>query len=697
MQIACFLLASSLFLGSAIQAEQETCPPKQEFIINLKEPVFSHGVITTDQGGVVESEGIRIQARKIEYTNRIENGNPVQRIVAEGDLMMEYSEHAFVGERLEYDFVTKTGTLFEGKTFVDVWFLGGERIDLQCDGTYLIYNAFVTTCESQDNTWEISAGKVKITKDYLLSARNIRFRFEKFPVLWLPSFKSNLKFFKDPPIRYKLKWDKSIGPRVTMRYRVFSWEHYNLYFRLDYRLKHGFGAAIESDYYSEDGRTTFLTKSYGAHDKLVQDERGWKRYRLQGLYEKFSEDDKTHVYMSYDKFSDDKMPGDFKSNDFEVNTQERTILRIDHREYSSFGNFTFQPRVNRFQSLNQELPLINIGIRPFEIGRSGIISENRVNAGYLNYTYNSVLHEFIHDRHAVRVETKNQVYRPIPLGPVTITPRAGIDAIFYNNGPHRSSIGQGVLTYGCEANTRLYRSYDCFKHMAEPYALYQGISQPLAGINDHFIFNIDDGYARVNLIRAGVRNSLFFYDRSPFVPLFTGDVFTYLFIKDPRLPKTFAKLYTSVGMNLSSIAIKGCVGWNAEENVWDFANIRTDWTVNEDLAFGVEFRHRSRFDWRKADHENFILDFARSVSELLDSPLSDGRNTLLTRLHMRITPRISCHFQSHHGWGRKNEPGYNAMKLDLLTLLGCSWQLRLSLRYNPVGGISPTASISLVK
>lgn len=692
-----YILISALLLGALVHAEEERCLPRQEFVINLREPVFTHGVITTDQGGVVEAEGMRIQARKIEYTNRIENGNPVQKIVAEGDLMMEYSDHAFVGERLEYDFIAKTGSLYQGKTFVDVWYLGGERIDLQCDGTYLIYNAFVTTCESQENTWEISAARVKITDNYLLSARNIRFRFERFPVLWLPSFKSNLKFFKDPPIRYKLKWDKSIGPRATMRYRVLSWENYNLFFRLDYRLKRGFGAAIESEYYSEDGRSSFLSRNYGAHDKLVQDERGNKRYRLQGLYERVSLDEKTNIFMSYDKLSDDKMPGDFKSDDFEINTQKRTILRIEHQEDNTFGNLTVQPRINRFQSLDQELPLVNIGIRPFEIGRSGIISENRVNAGYLDYVYNSVLHDFIHDRHAIRLETKNQIYRPIFLGPVTVTPRAGMDAIFYSNGPDSRSIGQGVLTYGCEANARFFRNYECFKHMAEPYAIYQGISRPLSGINDHFIFNIDDGYDKVNLIRAGVRNSLFFHDRSPFLPLFTGDVFTYLFIKDPKLPQTFAKLYTSLGMNLPSVAVRGCVGWNAEETVWDFANIRTDWTVNEDLALGLEYRHRSRFDWRKADHENFILDFARSISQLLDSPLSDGRNTLLTRLHMRITPRFSIHFQSHHGWGRKNEPGYNAMKLDLLTLLGCSWQFRLSLHYNPVGGISPTASISLVK
>lgn len=267
-------------------------PFPQELVIDLKNPIFVQGVITTTEGGVIRGQGLRIQARKIEYTNKIENGIRIQKIVAEDDLMMEYSDRAFVGSRLEYDFITKTGVLYNGKTFVDIWFLGGDKIELQADGTFFISNAFVTTCEDQDNTWEINAKTVKITEDKLLSAKNIRFRFFKVPLFWLPSFKSNLKAFSDPPIRYKVVWDKGLGPRLTMRYRIYSWRDLNLFFRLDYRLKRGFGGALESEYTSPDHNTTFVTRSYGAHDKSFPDEKGPHRYRLQGLYHIQSKDER---------------------------------------------------------------------------------------------------------------------------------------------------------------------------------------------------------------------------------------------------------------------------------------------------------------------------------------------------------------------------------------------------------------------
>ncbi len=672
--------------GSHTAMAAETEDIADDIHIHLNDPVFSQGVIRTDKGGVITSTGVRIQAQHIEYTNKIENGLRVLKIVAEGDLLMEYGGRAFVGSKLEYDFVQKTGTLCEGKTYVDIWFLGGDRIDLKEDGSYVIYNAFVTTCESKDNTWEISSESVSITRDHLLSANNIRFQFFKVPVFWLPSFKSNLKIFSDPPIRYKLVWDKGLGPRATMRYRVFSWQEFNLFFRLDYRLKRGFGGAIESEFESEDKRTIFTTRSYGAHDKEVSDERGPRRYRLQGLYHHESLDKKTTTHLTYDKYSDLKMVSDFRSSDFVIDTQKRSRLLINHQENSAFGTLSVQPRLNRFESINQELPLINMGVRPFALGSSGILSENYVNAGFLDYVFAKELlnsYPYLRNTHAVRMQTTNRLYRPFSAGPIHITPELGIIGIFYNNNPFRDSVGQAVFTYGGEANTKLYRVYTRYKHIIEPYLTYTGLSHPRSGLNDHFTFSMDDGYYQLNTMKVGVRNFLFSRKNLELTPLLTIDLYTQAFFNDTTYSKTFPKSYLVATWNRPSYLLQGQICWNQQEQVWDFLNSRLEWTINENLAMILEFRHRSKYDWRKANHENFILDAARTIPELLDSPLSDGRNTFLTRFQVRISPKWTCHLESHQGWGRKSEPGYNAFKFDVLTLLTCNWRLKFSYTHTP--------------
>ncbi len=683
------LLLASFFLLSPLCGE--------EFEVNLKNPVFSHGVITTDEGGIITAPGIRIQARKISYTNRIENGVAVQRVEAEGDLMMEYGEHAFVGTKLEYDLASKTGMLWDGKTFVDIWFLGGSKIQLTADGSYTIYDAYVTTCESQDHTWDIHARSVRIDNEHLLSARNIRFRFAKIPIFWLPSFKSNLTFLKDSPVRYKVKWDKSLGPRVTMRYRFFSWEHFHAYLRLDYRITRGPGMAIETDYRPSHKRTVFRTRSYGAYDKSWPDEHGNKRYRLQGLYETKTENEKTFVHMTYDKLSDEKMPGDFKSQDFEVNTQKRTRLLVSHHERQLLSSFSFQPRINSFQTINQELPYVTSNIRPFKLGPTGLIFDNYFNAGYLDYVFADHTSKLLTSQRAGRLETHNQVYRPFKLAHLTITPEAGFIGIYYSNNLRHRSTSQTLFSYGGTAATRFYRSYGDIQHMVEPYARYEGLTKPSTGIDNHFYFNMDDGYAKLNLLRLGVKNTIFSAKASPFLPPLTTDLFTYAYFDDHTYKRTFPKYYFNVGWNRPSYNVVGGIAWNQEERVWDFTNLRTAITISADLAFGFEIRHRSKFDWRKADHESFILDVARPIEELVESPLSDRRNTVLFKLYGRLMPGLTCLLQSHHGWHRRKEPPYHEFKIEVFKMLTCSWQAKFGYQYALNDPFQVTAGIQLVK
>ncbi len=616
--------------------------------------------------------------------------------------MMEYANRAFVGSRLEYDFISKTGTLDQGKTFIDLWFLGGDKIELKEDGSFFITNAFITTCESQENTWEIHAKTVKVTEDKLLSAKNIRFRFFKVPLLWLPSFKSNLKAFSDPPIRYKLVWDKGLGPRITMRYRVFSWEDLNLFFRLDYRLKRGFGSAFESEYFSPDGLTTFVTRSYGARDKTFPDEKGPHRYRLQGLYHTQSRDEKTQVHLTWDKLSDTRMIGDFRSDDFEINTEKRTRLLIQHQLDNALFGLSVQARANRFDTIDQQLPLFTLGIRPFQLGNSGILSNHVIDLGYLNYVYANDLRKEFHllglksSTRAIRMETRNELYRPFSLGHFILTPRIGLIGIFYGNNPSDHPIGQGIFSYGFTGQTRLLRNYRKWRHLTEPYLQFQGLTFPTAGLSHHYYFDINDGLAPLNQLRVGWKNTFFTHQNSSFSPAITTDLYTYGYFGKRAFAQTFPKTYLNIGWNRPSYSIRGAIAWNNQEQLWDYTNLATDFTINENVAFGVEFRHRSKYDWRKADHFNFLVDIARPIPELLESPLSDGRDTLLTRLFVRLAPKWTCQVESRNGWGRRNEPRYNAGKIDLYTMLTCSWKLRLSYERMPNDNRF-SSSVSLVK
>ncbi len=151
-----------------------------------------------------------------------------------------------------------------------------------------------------------------------------------------------------------------------------------------------------------------------------------------------------------------------------------------------------------------------------------------------------------------------------------------------------------------------------------------------------------------------------------------------VFFSNHTFDKTFPKVYVQTSWTKPSYRLEGHVCINTQENVMDFCNVMTEITINEDIAFALEMRHRSRFDWRKADHENFLLDMARSINELRHTSLSDGRNTFLQRIQIRLSPKWSCRLSSHYGWGRQNEPAYCCFKLDAITLITCKWQCKFS-------------------
>lgn len=653
----------------------------QEFTVNLKDPEYQNGVISTHTGGVISSPELRVQARHIVYSNRMEKGEAIHRVVAEGDLMLDSGGHTYVGRRLEYDFVTKTGIVYDGVTAIDLWFLGGEKIRLNSDRSFYLYNAFVTTSESKNADWKIHSREVEITKKSYLAAKNVTFRFFETPIFWLPSFKSNLKSMAESPVRYKIDLDKGLWPKVSMRYRVYSWEQLDLFFRLNVRPSKGVGAALESDYQSLEKRTKFRTRSYIDHDAFYRDtnpDKARTHYRLQGVYTSTSEDEKSHLLATYDWLSDKNMQTDFGSEDFELNTAKQT--RIEMRNYQDWMIFGIDGkfRVNGFQGMKQELPESFWTPKSFAIGDSGIISENRMKVAYLDYVSAKDIEPAVPDFNAARLSTRNTLYRPFAHRGFALTPLVGVEGVFYGDSQRDKPAALGILVYQLLFDLTLKRNFETVRHTLQPYINYEGMTHPTISPDTPYIFSIHDGFNRLNVIKSGIRN-LFYMKNSPlFEPNIIADLYIYSFFGDQTFAKTVPKIQGNFIWNFPSWNLNSRLGWNIEKQVLDYANIALAWTINKNFAFKTEFRHRSRFDWRKDNPDDFIMEVTRDIQDLLHSPLSDGRNTLLSRLQIEIAPQWIVRLESRIGWGRGGEPNYNEGKFDLITMISTSWRLRLT-------------------
>ncbi|MBS4168811.1 LPS-assembly protein LptD [Parachlamydia sp. AcF125] len=684
LKIYPFLVGLFVFLsGNCLFAEKEEKLTnelfEQRITVDLRSPSFSDGVLHTDQGGIIQGRDIRIQAKEITYTKK----KTICFLNAKDSVMLELGDYVFVGSHLEFDFQTNSGVIYGARTGIEPWYLGGKKIELCSDGSYIIHQGFVTTSENYTPEWQISSDEASLTDQRNVSAKNVYFSFVKMPLFWLPTFKINLNTILDNPIRYNVRWGGRQGPRIGMTYEVFSWNNFKTFFRVDYRIRRGPGAGFETYYRSPDHRTQFQSISYLARDSSLLHPSEKIRYRFQGVYRTSVLDDKVTIDLTYDKLSDKEMAADYQDKSLELETALRTKLHVRRQHERWITNFFTIVRLNGFQTLKQELPAIETSWRPFLISPAGVITDIHFTASYLDFVYATPNKWNAPNYHSSRAAYTQRFYRSWKVGIFNISPEIGGKLIYYGNSPQKDDKLLTFGNFGFNTHTKFERLYENFKHIIQPYAQYRYLTSPTVSPNDHYIFDIDDGWYRLNMLRFGINQSLYCKEKRGGLqrPIF-ADLYAYAFFNTPTLSKTIPKVYAQIRCtSFETLRHILVTSWDFERQQLDEFNFHTDWTINQNVAFACEYRHRSACHWRKVNHANFILDSFHKEASLKNSSLSDRRDTLLLHLFYRFHPCWSVEFQSRHGWHRMKEPSYNEFEIDLNTIIRSCWHVQLAYRH----------------
>ena len=85
-------------------------------VLDLQDPIYQNGMLSTTKGGVLMAPNLRIQAEKITYIRQLDNTPQIFTVSCEGHLLVDYKNRILVGESFDYDFLTHTGRLICGKT-----------------------------------------------------------------------------------------------------------------------------------------------------------------------------------------------------------------------------------------------------------------------------------------------------------------------------------------------------------------------------------------------------------------------------------------------------------------------------------------------------------------------------------------------------------------------------------------------------
>ncbi|MCH9633828.1 MAG: hypothetical protein S4CHLAM7_05620 [Chlamydiae bacterium] len=650
--------------------------------VDLQSPMYEDGVLTTDNGGVIEGPNIRIQAKKITYVKRDDQWT----VRAQEDLIVHYQGYCFTGNEAEYDFLNKKGLIDEGRTQIGSWYLGGHTIFLEPRGNYRFKGLYLTTCEREKSLWQLHVQEGTIEEGNLLKAKNLQVKVFQLPIFWFPYFWANLSTLQDLIAKYEFITGGTTGERLGMRYQIYSWRNTRVFLQADYWFTRGPTTSLQFDYENAKNFTTFKGNNFIAFDYHGAHPYGIFRNRFVGEFQA-KLFDQLEIEGAYDKLSDSNVLETYFNRDYFLQIERRTRLQMRLQKDQWIGFLRTEARINPFDVVSQELPYFQFDLKPFTLFSTPLVADLSFNAGYLDYVYGNIIVNSPHNFRSPRVEIYPRLYLPFHLGPISITPRAEYIGIGYGQSLVGHAVWSSLGELGALANISASKKISpSLKHIVEPYTEYTYYSKPTIPFENHYLFNFRDSYVKINQLKWGLRNSLYYkLSEQIYTPLFL-DIYTYGFFNNTTIGAFVPKLYLELSSKWPSLYVEMWGGYNFQHNVIDSANAKLAYTFNEDLACSFSFRHRSRYDYKKADHDNYFLDVFRSQADLLASPLSDRRDIFLTSVYWKPLKKLILEFKSRTGWHRVEAPFYNELFFTVTVLLPCNWRFIFNPRRTVVEG-----------
>jgi hypothetical protein len=646
----CIFLGSSL-LQKSTKFQSDYFPSKIQS--EIKSPHFHQGTLSTQEGGVIYGENFWIQAKSINYTHNSSN----HMLVAKENVLLQMGDMLFVGNSAEIDFIHKSICIQNGKMLIENWILRGEKIVSTNQELIQLEDGSITSSIENSPYWDIASKYIKISKKLDLNAESLSFRVLEKPIIKWPAHSSNLNDWNDPFIQAQFRWDLKVGPRISLQSLLFSQNQLDIIGRIDYRMSTGWGGTIETFYKPKNSNLRFECQNYVSTDRLESAPEKKFRYRFQGSFEnKYQEN--TRLIGKWDKYSDIRLRSDFQEDSFECTSPNATALCVAHSNPNLFMYTKVRPKVNKFETIKQDLPSISLKINPRQT--SLLKPKMSLKAAFLDYNPSRDFVANIDKYHSARIEFTPEFTLPIQGKGFTFTPFLKAKEVFYSASPQQSHTINSLLSYGTTIKARGKKKFHHLQHILEPYCEYNGYSL-FKTKTAPYIFNIQDGMTSNQQIIIGLKNKLFL--QNTIETCLDTSCLNFL---DPH-KYDYHLPYFRFDLSISSpfFQINWDNLWNYKHSSFQSSNIRILTTIDKDLAFSLEGRYRSKYQWRKCAPENYFLEAYEKEETLLNSPLADERKTVLTKIFYRITPLWEGTFESHHGWGRKNQIPYNELQIKL--------------------------------
>ncbi len=428
----------------------------------------------------VISKGSKLTCEKLTVNTQTKDAE------AEGNVRLEDAKGVIVGEKMKYNFQTKSGTLINAGFRANPFFGRAENVEKVSDSEFVARRGYITTCDFDNPHWRMKSKRMDIFPDDKIQTKDDSLYIRKVPILYVPQFDKSLK---DSLMHVQLMPGKSKdwGPYVLSAWRYSITEDVKARIYLDYRSNFGIAEGFGTNYStSEFGKGDFKyyytqerDKSKDVDQTDVNAAKVFQRYLVRWRHQA-NIDEQTNFTGEYYKIEDSKgaiygrssfnFMKDYFYREYEKQAQPPSYGLFHHNFGYSTLDFFGQLRTNTWYDPGylESLPEIRYNLASFKMGETPLYFTNTSSAGNYNKRNTSTSTPAANntslgttDTHVERLDTNNRISIPMKIAFIQFDPFVMSQETFYSATAASASPAARTTFYsGADMSTKLYRIFN---------------------------------------------------------------------------------------------------------------------------------------------------------------------------------------------------------------------------------------------
>ncbi|HYA87361.1 MAG TPA: LPS assembly protein LptD [Nitrospirota bacterium] len=462
--VAVGLLSGLLITGAAHHAQAQDLSKKVPVTVTADKLDYDR---TSDVyialGHVkIDQEGIHLEADKVVLNNRTGQAD------AEGSVYLQDAGNVVRAESVKVNLNTSAGIITKGDLFMkkDNYHVKGDVIERRSETTYHIKNGQFTTCD--ENEWYIKANAMDIDMTRYATGNGVTFNVDGRPILYTPYFLFPVRRqsgFLIPVPGY----DSRQGFFIE---NAFFWaisDFKDMTFSSDYRSRIGNGTGIEYRYMnSRESLGQVYAKIWTLYNESAT------RWEFQFKHQEEFADDLSfraniNLVSDYSYYYDLDQRLEMKSLPY-LDSNAFYVERWNTESLYLLGQYSTDLTQSNDKTV-QKLPELRYTIYEETLG-------GPVHVNFEGSATNFVMQSGNGTR---RMDFNPELTAPFGSHGLNLTPRAGVRATFYDQGPSSTGPSERKFAYwGIDLNARVSRIYGAdgesgigqIRHSIEPTVSY---------------------------------------------------------------------------------------------------------------------------------------------------------------------------------------------------------------------------------